>query len=129
MEASVGGVRTGSRRRASGLLTAVCALLLAIMSATPADGAPAVIRGIGERWSPASVTIARGSLVKWRGVSKFHDILAYGGNWSFHRGLPSGTVVRRRFRVRGTFLFRCTFHSTLVGATCHGMCGSVVVRS
>jgi plastocyanin len=111
------------------VVTAAFALLLAIMSATPADGAPVLIRGVGERWSPASVTIARGSRVTWRGVSKFHDVIAYGGNWSFHRALPSGSVVRRRFRVRGTFRFRCTFHSTLVGATCHGMCGRVVVRS
>ena len=107
----------------------MCALAVAVTLTGPADGAPAVIRGIGERWSPTSVTIARGSVVKWRGVSGFHDVSSYGRNWSFVRVLPAGTVVKRRFRVRGTFRFRCTIHSTLVGTTCLGMCGKVVVGS
>jgi plastocyanin len=107
----------------------LCALAMAVALTGPADGAPAVIRGIGERWSPTAVTITKGSVVKWRGVSGFHDVSSYGRNWSFARALPAGTVVKRRFRVKGTFRFRCTIHSTLVGTTCHGMCGKVVVGS
>jgi plastocyanin len=107
----------------------VCAAALAVSLAAPAQAAPVVIRGIGQRWSPTSVTISRGAVVKWRGVSKFHDVVAYGGNWSFHRTLPAGTSVKRRFRARGTFRFRCTFHSTLIGTSCNGMCGKIVVTS
>ena len=42
------------------------------------------------RWSPATVTVARGSVVKWRGVSKYHDVLAYGGNWSLQPDAARG---------------------------------------
>jgi plastocyanin len=118
-----------SKERAHGLVATMCALALAVTLAEPAQAATAVIRGIGTRWSPASVTIARGALVKWRGVSILHDVVAYGGNWSLHRALPEGSVVKRRFRVSGTFRFRCTYHSALIGSSCHGMCGSIVVRS
>lgn len=65
--------------------------------------------------------------MRWRGVSSFHDVVAYGSNWQFNEGLPAGSAVERRFRLTGTFLFRCTYHSTLIGHSCRGMCGSVQV--
>ena len=101
-------------------------LMLSGMSAV-AQGGP-VIRGVETHWSPTSVRVARGTTVRWRGVTQLHNVTAYGGNWSFSRPLPAGSVVRLRFRVAGTFLFRCTLHSTLTNGTCSGMCGRVVVR-
>lgn len=87
-----------------------------------------VIRGVETHWTPTSVRVAAGTIVRWRGVSQLHNVTAYGGNWAFSRPLPAGSVVRLRFRVAGTFLFRCTLHSTLTNGTCFGMCGRVVVR-
>lgn len=108
-------------------LACACAVVVALVA--PAVATPVVVRGIGTRWTPASVTVRRGAVVRWRGVSGFHDVAAYGGNWSYHGVLPVGAVVSRRFRATGTFWFRCTFHSTLIGTTCSGMCGSVRVTS
>jgi plastocyanin len=110
-------------------MVAACASVLVIMLVFTAQARAVLIRGIGTRWTPPTVTVARGTVVKWRGVSKFHDIIAYGGNWTFHQALPTGLTVKRRFRTTGTFWFRCTYHSTLIGNTCTGMCGSVRVTS
>jgi plastocyanin len=111
------------------LMVAACASVLVITLVTTAQARPVLIRGIGTQWTPSTVTVARGTVVKWRGVTNFHDIIAYGGNWTFHQALPTGSAVKRRFRTTGTFRFRCTYHSTLIGNTCTGMCGKVVIRS
>jgi plastocyanin len=105
------------------------ALLVSILVAAPMGEARAVavFRGSGRAWSPASLTIHRGSVVKWRSVSGLHNVVAYGTNWTFNHSLPAGTAVKQRFRQRGTYRFRCTIHSTLIGAICTGMCGRVVV--
>lgn len=107
--------------------TAPTVLALIVTLAPPAYATPVIVRAIGVRWSPTSVTVPRGTLVKWRGVSKFHDLRAYGRNWSLDVQLPVGVTVQRRFRSTGTFLFRCTYHSTLIGSRCSGMCGRVIV--
>jgi plastocyanin len=106
---------------------ASCACILVVSFVPAAQARPALIRGIGTRWSPSAVSIERGGVVKWRGVSKYHDVIAYGGNWSFHKSLPVGATAKKRFTRTGTFRFRCTYHSTLIGTTCTGMCGSVQV--
>ncbi len=116
-----------SRMKRTGTTIALAAMVVSLLGGT-AQAAP-VIRGIGVRWSPSTVTVARGSSVRWRGVSKYHDVVAYGRNWRFDEALPVGAVVRKRFRSPGTYRFRCTYHSTLIGNTCIGMCGSVVVES
>jgi plastocyanin len=108
---------------------ASCACILVVSFVPSAQARPVLVRGIGTRWSPSAVSVERGGVVKWRGISKFHDVIAYGGNWSFHQALPAGATVKRRFRGTGTFRFRCTYHSTLIGSTCTGMCGSVRVTA
>jgi plastocyanin len=113
--------------RATGIASCVCILGVSFVPA--AQARPVQVRGIGTRWSPSAVTVARGGVVKWRGVSNFHDVIAFGGNWSFHKSLPVGATATKRFTRRGTFRFRCTYHSTLIGTTCTGMCGSVRVTS
>jgi plastocyanin len=113
-------------RRAVAL--AIAAILVLTLGGT-ARAAP-VIKGTGSVWSPSTVTVQRGSVVKWKGVILLHDVKAYGGNWSFKKPLPVGAVVKRRFRSTGTFLFRCTLHSELESSgVCTGMCGRVIVRA
>jgi plastocyanin len=73
------------------------------------------------------IQIERGSRIKWRATSLTHTVTAYGGNWSFNKTISGGDTVNRKFKKRGTFLFRCRFHSTLVNGVCHGMCGKVRV--
>ncbi len=114
-------------RRVPRITAFLCALIVVVAMGGTARARPVIVRGIGTRWSPSAVTVARGSVVRWRGVSKFHDVVSYGSNWSFQKALPAGSQVKRRFRISGTFFFRCTYHSTLIGTMCSGMCGSVQV--
>ncbi len=114
-------------RRVPRITVVVCAFMLVVALGATARARPAIVRGIGVRWSPSAVTVARRSVVRWRGVSKFHDVVSYGRNWSFQKALPAGAQATRRFRTSGTFFFRCTYHSTLIGITCSGMCGSIRV--
>jgi plastocyanin len=111
------------------MTASVCAAVLVLTLVATAQARPALVRGTGTRWSPSTVTIGRDTVVRWRGVSGFHDVIAYGGNWSFQRALPVGSAVKRRFRSTGTFRFRCTYHSSLIGTSCAGMCGSVRVNA
>ena len=96
--------------------------------ATPAR-ATKTVRAIVSHWTPTTVRISTGDVIKWRGVSGTHTVTAYGGNWSFNKDLSTGDVEDRRFRRAGTFKFRCQFHSTLTNGHCSGMCGKVVVTS
>ena len=116
-----------SLMKRTGASVALAVTLVSVLGGA-AQAAP-VIRGIGVRWTPSTVTVSHGSFVRWRGVSKYHNVVSYGRNWRFDEALPVGAVVRKRFRYPGTYRFRCTYHSTLAGNTCVGMCGSVVVTS
>ena len=92
-----------------------------------------VVQGVASlysspHWSPNVVRIARGSTIKWVAVSRRHFVLAYGGHWVYSHALPQGSSVSRRFMTRGTFLFRCRIHSTMVNGHCQGMCGKVIVH-
>lgn len=109
-------------------LTLAAAAVLALVLAAPAQAGP-VIRASGVSWSPATVRVDRGAVVRWRGVSGSHHLRAYGGNWSFDRSLPAGTTVRRRFNAAGRFRYYCTIHASVSNGRCTGMCGRVVVRS
>jgi plastocyanin len=107
-------------------LTFAAAAVLVIGFAVPAQAAP-VIRGSGVSWSPVTLRVDRGAVVRWRGVSGTHHVRGYGGNWSFDRDLPAGTKVKRRFNTTGTFRYYCTIHGTVSGGACSGMCGRVIV--
>jgi len=124
-------------RRTSLVLTAFLILTVCAASATVAQGrgratptrATKTVRAIVTHWSPTTVRIAKGDVIKWRGVSGTHTITAYGTNWTFNKDLSTGDVEHRTFRSAGTFKFRCVFHSTLTNGHCSGMCGKVVVTS
>jgi plastocyanin len=116
--------RVGMRRAVVvGLLSAV----LVVAELVPAAASSPLIKGLENRWSPASVTVSRGGTVRWKGAKLLHNVYSYGSNWSLAVQLPEGTVVKHRFARRGTFRFRCTLHSTLVSGVCSGMCGTVRV--
>jgi plastocyanin len=115
-----------SAKRAGASL--VLAVMLVVDLGGAAQASP-VIRGLGVRWSPSTVTVGSGSSVRWRGVAGLHNVVSYSRNWSFEKALPEGAVVGKRFRSSGRYRFRCTFHSSMSGNTCTGMCGSVVVTA
>jgi plastocyanin len=123
-----------------GLLVLVMAGLLALAataaiaqahSAVPANGRAGSksVSASGSAWSPTTVTVTRGARVRWRNpTSVAHDVVSYGGGWSFNKTITPGQSVSYVFQTAGAFLFRCTLHSYVSGGVCHGMCGRVVVQ-
>ncbi len=103
-------------------------IVLSLAWMLPASAVTKTVNGSGTHWSPATVSIAKGSSVKWHATSGTHHVKAYGGNWTFNKSLSSGsTTSARKFRSKGTFKFYCTIHGSVMGGTCSGMCGKVVV--
>ena len=77
-------------RRTSLALTAF--LIVTVAAATGAIAAGRVtparatktVRAIVTQWSPTTVRISTGDVIKWRGVSGTHTVSAYGANWTFN---------------------------------------------
>jgi plastocyanin len=71
-------------------------------------------RGGNNRFRPATVTIDRGTRVRWVNVGNDdHTTTSNTGAWD--RWLDPGERFTRRFRTAGTFPYRCTIHPEMVG--------------
>lgn len=128
---------SGSRTR---ILVAMAASVLLVLTLSasaeasmPGRTTTTIVRGVGSyssspHWSPSVTRIAHGATIEWLAVTNHHHLVAYGGNWTFNHVLPTGASVHRRFAARGTFLFRCSIHSSLVNGVCQGMCGKIIVH-
>lgn len=67
---------------------------------------------VGDRFRPRTVTIARGTIVKW--VNKDNqDHTSTGPGWNSR--LDPDEMFRRTFNQVGTFSYRCTIHVTMRG--------------
>jgi plastocyanin len=123
-------------RQVSSVLLVVC-LTVALSLAMAGVGLAARVRvraSGSDRWRPAHLFITEGDTVVWTNPdSRRHRVVAYGGGWRFSRTLDPGDTARRVFgEVRSggePYAFRCTFHSSIVGDRCEGMCGLVHVFS
>lgn len=81
-----------------------------------------------DTWRKVHTYIGKGDRVVWKNRdSKLHDVTAYGKGWKVKRQLEPGDRFKKRFKKRGTFRYRCTIHSGIVGGKCQGMCGFVHV--
>jgi plastocyanin len=113
------------------LFVAVLAVLMVVVMAVAALAITKRVRATADRrWRPKIADIARGDRIRWTNpTGRTHDVTAYdkGANWDFSRVLSPGESVTRQFGSRGTFFYRCARHSGIVGGTCQGMCGRVVV--
>jgi plastocyanin len=66
------------------------------------------------RFAPASVTISRGTKVKWKNAGSLaHTTTANGGAWD--ERLDPGETFTRKFRRAGTFAFHCSIHPSMTG--------------
>jgi plastocyanin len=128
---------SGSRTRILVALVASVLLVLALSASAgasvPGKGTTTIIRAVGNyysspHWSPRLTRVAHGTTIEWLAVTNDHHIVAYGGNWMYNQPLPNGASVHRRFATSGTFLFRCSIHSTLANGVCQGMCGKIIVH-
>src|SRR5262245_39118776 len=97
---------------------------------TPANGRAGSksISVSGTTWNPSKVGVTRGTRIIWKNSTLVdHNVVAYGGNWSFTKVLPAGQSVSYVFSNAGTFRFRDSMNSYVSGGICYGMCGRVVV--
>ncbi len=95
----------------------VVAGLLAAIAATLAF---AGTRQVGVRdnlYTRTSLTIRKGSTVKWvwQSTSNDHNVTGIGNR--IHSATKSSGSFSHTFRTRGSFRFRCTIHPTLMRMT------------
>ncbi len=104
--------------------TAVLGILLAsLVTAAPAAEAvttKTVAMTSSNTFFPKTVTVTRGTIVKWTNKSFFstHTSTSNTGLWNSGRVAP-GASYSRTFKRSGTYRYHCSFHS--------GMTGKVVV--
>jgi plastocyanin len=71
------------------------------------------VRIVDNRYRPASITIDRGTVVKW--VNRGNNTHTSTSNsWDSGRISP-GDSFKKKFRRRGTFSYHCTIHATMMG--------------
>lgn len=118
-------------------LVAATVLAAGIVVATPASAAvDQVIRAGAQRWRPEHSFVRLGrdgrAVVKWvNRTSRVHDLKSTneGTDWRLRRKtLRRGDSVRKVFRRRGNYYFRCVIHSVREDGRYIGMVGIVHVR-
>lgn len=68
----------------------------------------------GNRFRPATLTVARGTRVRWVNVDNVsHTTTSNTGVWA--ATLSPGERFARRFRRAGEFDYRCTIHTGMIG--------------
>ena len=114
-------------RRTHRVVVVTVALVGTLLGGLAQASAVTVVKGYAESWRPRRVEIARGATVKWRSIVDDHNVTAYRGDWNFARTVREGDSIRRTFNRRGRYRYFCTWHATLDGGDCSGMCGIVTV--
>ena len=114
-------------------LAVAVAAIVALAALAPALGATSVVKA-GKNtsgayvWKPSSKSIPKGDRISWRNpTSVTHNVVAYGGNWSYSRTIAPGDRAAKTFKRRGIFRYRCTIHSVKTSTGCTGMCGRINV--
>ncbi|HET7482611.1 MAG TPA: plastocyanin/azurin family copper-binding protein [Actinomycetota bacterium] len=121
-------------RRGSIVVVLAILVVTLVSPASPADtfkikaaGTPGTFH-----WEPAARTVAKGDRIAWKNpTSVGHTVTAYTNNsksWSIDADLAPGGTVKKVFKRRGIYLFRCRIHSTLTDGNCQGMCGEIHVH-
>ena len=73
------------------------------------------------------MTVSKGAKIIWKSTCNSHTVTSYSSNWSKDTTLAQGQTTSRTFNSRGTFKFRCRFHSSVSNGVCSGMCGRIKV--
>jgi plastocyanin len=105
-------------------LVACVALVVSLVVLAPAAGAgedhatgttPRVrVRIVDNRFRPASISIERGTIVKWKNRGdRTHTTTSDDGLWN--RTLSPGDTFKKKFRRRGTFSYHCNIHPSMLG--------------
>ena len=91
---------------------AVAVLVAAGVLASPAVAGTKRVAVRDDVFSPTSLTVGKGTTVKWvwRGKHK-HDVAVASGPVFFSSGRQRDGSFKRTFRKRGTYELVCTVHS------------------
>lgn len=99
------------------LVVALVVLAPEVGAVTPGDhargGSRARVRIVDNRFRPASITVARGTRVRW--VNRGDNNHTSTGNGWNSGNISPGDAFTRRFRRRGTFSYHCQIHATMMG--------------
>lgn len=108
---------------------------LSVVETAPVGAARRVIKTKGSPgdffYEPSVRRIQKGDKIVWKNPGNTtHTVTAYSSNWSKDKTIAPGERIRKVFRKRGVFKFRCKVagHSSLSGGKCSGMCGKIRVR-
>ena len=117
------------RHRSRYLRTIVALALLGTLTLAlgPTAQAAELVRASDFRFRPKALDVAKGAKVVWKAVEGSHTVTAYKGRWDKNKVIDAGERTSFTFDRRGTYKYRCRFHSTLVDGVCSGMCGKVIV--
>jgi plastocyanin len=80
---------------------------------TTVRGGVARVKIRGFAFRPATITISRGGVVRWKNRDSVTHT-STGSSWDSGRIAP-GDVFRHRFRRSGTFDYHCTIHPNMTG--------------
>lgn len=127
----------------SAIALVLTAAMLLFIPAPEAQAAKTRVKAkVGQnRWRPVHTYIGKGDVVVWKNprpanVSKrrVHDVTSIQPRrWKKRLGfrlnktLQPGDKIKRKFRRKGTYRFRCARHSAMVDGRCQGMCGFIHV--
>jgi plastocyanin len=90
---------------------------LAVTTGSQAAGTK-VVKVDDFSFSPSSVTVKRGTTVKWVWVGKAeHDVEVVRGPKDFHSRVMAKGSYSKTFRKRGTYRIDCSIHASIVKMT------------
>lgn len=101
------------------LAVSLSLVVLLVFTGTPAHAQAFQIRaqrsGTAFVFSPVAPHVAVGRVVRWTAFSVTHTVTATSPNWSKNTTIAPGSSTTFRFRRAGTYRYRCTIHSSMVG--------------
>ena len=117
------------RRRLLAVLTGAAVAMSVLLGSGAGVADTSTVRArSNDTWRKVHTYIGKGDRVVWKNRdSEEHDVTFYRGT-RFSANLPPGESVRKKFRKRGTSLYRCVLHSALLSSGCEGMCGFIHVN-
>ena len=92
--------------------TLTLALVLALLGAAPAAAKTKSIRIGDDFFKPKSVTVAKGTVVKWKWTgSRQHNVVVKKGPRHFRSDLLRSGSFARKLKTRGTYKIICSIHA------------------
>jgi plastocyanin len=92
--------------------TLTLALVLALLGAAPAAAKTKSIKIGDDFFKPKSVTVAKGTIVKWSWTgSHQHNVVVQKGPRHFRSDLQRSGSFARKLKKRGTYKIICSIHA------------------